>query len=280
MGTVSKLTPAFNSTNLTGGMRTVWVYLPPVYLENTAAKLPVMYMFDGQNLFDASLAFGHVEWQVDEAFDNASAGGRCPDDKVCQSDGDCGGARCDSFREAIVIAPENAGANRLYEYTPTFDAAYNPSGGGDKTLDAFVNDLKPRIDQSYRTLTGPADTGILGSSLGGLMSAYAGVTRANVFGLNGIMSPSTWWNGNIIISKVMGMGQPRPSRVYVDSGDSGDANDDVTQTTMLAQAYANLGYQPGQNLLHIVAPGQDHEELYWAMRLPGALRFLLGPRER
>lgn len=292
-GQVMQFASPFASSVL-GNSRVVWAYLPPVYLENSTVRLPVVYMHDGQNLFEAARAFGGVEWQVDETLDAAAAGGRCQDAgaKACMSDGDCnpgggaGGAavRCESFREAIVIAPENAGAARIYEYTPTFDASYDPSGGADKFLQMLRTELKPRVDTMLRTLPGPADTAVVGSSLGGLLSAYAGVVQPGTFGLVGAMSPSTWWDGRVIIARVMttpaaGAGV-RPLRVYVDSGDAGSSMDGVTDTRALAQAYLARGYLMGQDFLHVVAPGHQHSEGYWAQRLPGALGFLLGARER
>jgi len=293
-GQVMQFASPFASTVL-GNSRVVWAYLPPVYLENTTVRLPVVYMHDGQNLFDAARAFGGVEWQVDETLDAAAAGGRCQDAgaKACMSDGDCNvgggggaGVRCESFRESIVIAPENAGAARIYEYTPTFDASYDPSGGADEFLQMLRTELKPRVDTMLRTLPGPADTAVVGSSLGGLLSAYAGVVQPGTFGLVGAMSPSTWWDGRVIIARVMttpaaGAGAgARPLRVYVDSGDAGSSMDGVTDTRALAQAYLARGYLMGQDFLHVVAPGHQHSEGYWAQRLPGALGFLLGPRER
>lgn len=277
-GQVMQFASPFASTSL-GNSRTVWAYLPPSYLENPTVRLPVAYMHDGQNLFMPG-QFG--DWRVDETLNAAAAGGRCvSDQRACQSDGDCGGARCDSFRETIVIAPENAGSARIYEYTPTPDPSYPDGGGADRYLDFLVGELKPRVDAMLRTLTGAEDTAILGSSLGGLLSAHAGLVRPAVFGLNGVMSPSTWWDRRLIIARVMAFtGTPRPLRVYVDSGDSGNSNDDVDNTRALAAAYQGIGYVSGQNFVHLVAPGHEHTEYYWAQRLPGALSFLLGPRER
>ena len=120
----------------------------------------------------------------------------------------------------------------------------------------------------------------MGSSLGGLASAYAGVTRADVFGLVGEMSPSTWWGGTVILAEVSTTPTrpAKPLRVYVDSGDSGASNDDVVNTTELAARYRKAGYTDAKDLLHVVQPGAQHNEFYWAQRLPAALHFLLGPR--
>ncbi|HXU70629.1 MAG TPA: alpha/beta hydrolase-fold protein [Polyangia bacterium] len=256
-GTVEKLIADWHSTTL-GNDRAVWAYLPPSYAENTRARFPVLYMHDGQNLFDPALAFGGNEWKVDETLNAAAEDG--------------------SIEELIVIGVENTSA-RIYEYTPTTDPTTPGGGGGDLYLKALVDELKPQIDGMLRTIPDRAHTGILGSSLGGLISAYAGVTRPDVYGIVGAMSPSTWWNADVIIGDVGAMPtSARPARVYVDSGDSGTSNDDVTETNMLADTYVNLGYQSGVDFLHVVQAGGQHNEVYWAERLPGALQFLFGPR--
>jgi predicted alpha/beta superfamily hydrolase len=256
-GRVVNLIPSFHSNALDNN-RAVWAYLPPSYDENTRARFPVVYMHDGQNLFDPARAFGGNEWRVDETMDAAAEDG--------------------SIAEAIVIGPENT-AGRIYEYTPTRDASIGDGGGGDRYLQLLVDELKPVVDGMLRTRPDRASTAVLGSSLGGLISAYAGLRRPAVFGLVGAMSPSTWWDNRVILGMVA-MTPPapmRPLRVYVDSGDSGPSRDDVTNTNMLAAQYQTLGYVEGRDFHHVVQAGAQHNEFYWAQRLPGALRFLLGP---
>jgi predicted alpha/beta superfamily hydrolase len=277
-GRVVALVQRFHSTAL-GDDRTIRAYLPPSYDENTRARYPVVYMHDGQNLFDPALAFGGVEWQVDEAFDAAGEAGRCTDGSACGNDGECGAmGACRSTREAIVIGIDNA-PDRIWELTPTRDASIGDGGGADTYLRMMTEELKPAVDGMLRTLPGPGDTAIAGSSLGGLVSAYAGVKEADVFGLVGAMSPSTWWDDRVIIDDVAASpATPRPLRVYVDSGDGGASMDDVTNTRALAQTYDMIGYTPGVDLKHVVQPGGQHNELYWSQRFPGAIAFLLGAR--
>jgi predicted alpha/beta superfamily hydrolase len=256
-GSVVKLIADFHSTTL-GNDRAIWAYLPPSYSENTRARFPVLYMHDGQNLFDPALAFGGNEWKVDETLNAAAEDG--------------------TIEELVVIGVENT-AQRIYEYTPTTDSSTPGGGGGDLYLAMLVTELKPQIDGMLRTLPDRAHTGILGSSLGGLISAYAGVKKPDVYGIVGAMSPSTWWNNTVLIGDVGGMPtSARPARVYVDSGDSGTSNDDVTNTNMLAATYVNIGYTSGVDFLHVVQAGGQHNEVYWAERLSGALQFLFGPR--
>ena len=254
-GQVVVLFQSFHSQYLPDD-RTVWAYLPPSYGENARARYPVLYMHDGQNLFDPSLAFGGIEWGVDETLD--------------------AGAEDGSIAETLVIGIGNTQA-RIYEYTPT-DGGMG-GGGGDLYLKLIASELKPAVDGTLRTNPAVDATGIMGSSLGGLISAYAGTTRPDVFGRVGAMSPSTWWDNDVIVTDVAATkGKPEPLRVYVDSGDSGTSNDDVTDTNILAQTYLNIGFSAGNDFLHVVQPGGQHNEFYWAERLPASFRFLLGPR--
>lgn len=246
----------FASTTL-GNSRGIWVYLPPTYLENARARFPVVYMHDGQNLFDASTAFGGNEWKVDETMDAAAETG--------------------AFREAIVVGPENT-ARRIYEYTPTKDPGYPDSGGGPLYLSFLVDELKPKVDAELRTLPGREHTVLMGSSLGGLVSSWAGTQRADVFGLIGAMSPSTWWDSTVLLTMIPASKTPLPLRAYVDSGDSGASSDDLANTAKLADAYRAKGFVDGKTLEYVVQKGATHSEVYWAQRLPHALEFLLGPR--
>jgi predicted alpha/beta superfamily hydrolase len=256
-GTVTKKYPTFTSQKLPS-TRGVWVYLPPTYVENTESRFGVLYMHDAQNLFSPAIAFGGNEWKVDEAMDAGSEDG--------------------SIRETIVVGVENTAA-RIDELTPTSDPRYG-GGKADQYLAMIVDEIKPVIDKDLRTVPAREETGVMGSSLGGLVSAYAGVRRADVFGLVGAMSPSTWWGGKVILGEVTSLpSRPaRPMRVYVDSGDSGTSNDDVTNTTELAARYRTVGYTDKKDLLHVVQAGAEHNETYWAARLPAALHFLLGAR--
>jgi predicted alpha/beta superfamily hydrolase len=256
-GTVTRKWPSFTSQVLPS-TRSVWVYVPPTYDENTTAKFPVVYMHDGQNLFDPSTAFGGNEWKVDEAM-NA-------------------GAEDGTIREAIVVGIANTSA-RIDELTPTADSRYG-GGKADLYLRMITDELKPLVDRELRTLTGREDTAIAGSSLGGLCSSYASVRRADVFGMAGVFSPSTWWDNRVILGEVATIPQKpaKPIRVYVDSGDAGTSGDGVTDTKELAAKYRAAGYTDDVTLRYVVQPGGQHNEIYWAQRFPAAMRFVLGPR--
>lgn len=231
--------------------RDVVVYLPPSYDENWRERYPVVYMHDGQNLWDDKDAFGGVSWDVVGAMDHGFADA--------------------SIGEAIIVGIDNT-SDRMWEYTPTEGGSYH--GGGAATYVGFIADeVKPVIDRDFRTRGDRASTGIMGSSLGGLVSAYAGVARQETFGLVGAVSPSTWWDNRWIIGQVQAA-PAMPVRVYVDSGNAGPSKDDVTNTADLAAAYRDRG----ADLKYVVQPGAQHNEYWWRQRLPGALAFLVGTR--
>jgi predicted alpha/beta superfamily hydrolase len=292
-GQVVTLFPAFHSTVL-GNDRAIYAYLPASYYENTDATYPVVYMQDGQNLFAAlpdARDRSPIRWNVDLAFDAAAEMGTCSACGVagwaaqplgfapgtCIGDGECPSGDCRTFPEAIVIGVANT-PNRSYEYTPTTDPSFpGTSGGADSYVQMLTDELKPTIDAMLRTRPDAGSTAIAGSSLGGLVSAYAALRRPDVFGLVAAFSPATFWNNDVIISEVAGTlpAPNRPQLVYVDSG-GGPADDDQVDTDMLAAQYLALGYVNGVNFRHVRQPGAFHSETYWAERFPGAMQFLLG----
>lgn len=147
--------------------RRVWIYLPESY-NNSKKKYPVLYMQDGQNVFDeATSAYG--EWGVDEALDTLGS----------------------QHKEIIVVAIDNGGDKRLNEYSP-YDMEQYGKGEGDQYVDFLVQTLKPYIDKHYRTKKDEKNTFIGGSSMGGLISFYAILKYPKVFGGAGVFSPAFW----------------------------------------------------------------------------------------
>ncbi|MCI4671427.1 MAG: alpha/beta hydrolase-fold protein, partial [Bacteroidia bacterium] len=150
--------------------RRIWIYLPPGYNKGRT-RYPVIYMQDGQNLFDASISYSG-EWKVDETMNQL--------------------ARENNFK-AIVVGIDHGGEKRIEEYTPWQHKDY-PSGQGGLYVDFLVNDLKPFIDTHYRTRKGAKNSCIAGSSLGGLIATYAGIKYPKVFGKIASFSPAYWIN--------------------------------------------------------------------------------------
>jgi predicted alpha/beta superfamily hydrolase len=241
-GRVTKLFNAFHSQYLMPD-RGVWAYFPASYDENTTARFPVLYMHDGQNLFDANAPYGG--WKVDQTLNAA--------------------AQDASIREMIVIGIEST-ADRITEYT----GGPAPGAGGDNYRSLIINELKPQVDSMLRTLPGRATTGIMGSSMGGHISAYISATRPDIFGMDGNISTTVF---GVLLSTIGSISGTQRPRVYVDTGTVSDNPIDG-----LYAAYLNVGYVDGVDLKKVVQQGASHNESYWAQRLPGALQFLFGPR--
>lgn len=261
-GTSVDIYPYFQSRNGTlqkvnnfwspqlGNGRTLAIYLPPSYVQNPLKRYPVLYMHDGQNLFEAPTAFGGVEWRVDETANDLINRGL--------------------MDEVIVVGIYNAGANRIYEYTPCCDAGYG--GGGADTYEAFLlQSVKPYVDRTYRTLAPNRNTAIMGSSLGGLVSFYIGRRHPEVFGKAAGLSSSFWWDDSALARQVEAATQKVPIRIYLDAGTNSDG---LEGTTRMRDALVQDGYVQGQDLDFYVAQGAGHNESSWAARLGIPLTYL------
>lgn len=250
------------TSKLLDNTRQVWVYLPPNYHQNPDKKYPVLYAMDGQNVFERGTAFGGQEWKMDEAAQRAMTQG--------------------TMQEAIVVAVSNAGAKRLEEYSHVPDPSHG-GGGAEKFAQFLKTELKPMIDGAYRTELAPEKTGILGSSMGGLVSLYAGLAHSNTFGLIGVLSPSLWWAEKDMI-RMWAENPPefRPSRIWLDMGDRESQTDkdsngvaDVLDNTRALRDI--LQAQGQQGLLYQEISGGTHTEGAWSQRIQSVLEGLLPP---
>jgi predicted alpha/beta superfamily hydrolase len=260
-GTTTDIYPFFNATSGSlfqvsnfvspqfSNSRTLMLYLPPSYNENPLKRYPVLYMHDGQNLFQASTSSFGTEWQVDENINSAVAAGR--------------------MDEVIVVGISNT-ANRIFEYTPCCDASFG--GGGANSYERFLIDtVKPFVDQSFRTLPSKDNTAIMGSSLGGLLSFYVARRNPTVFSKAGGMSSSFWWNSQALTVQVEQSTTRVPVRFYIDAGTS---NDGLTETTRMNNALLADGYVQGVDVNFFVAQGGSHNEASWAARVTTPLQWL------
>jgi len=221
--------------------RRLYVHLPPSYAAGDR-RYPVIYMHDGQNLFDRAIGFAGNEWEVDETFAHLA------EDNI----------------EAIVVGIPNTD-KRFQEYNP-FPHVWG--GTGDQYLAFIVNTVKPIIDRDFRTLPDREHTGTIGSSLGGLISLYAFFQRPDIFGFAGVMSPAFWIGGGAIYPYI----QQQPfveGKIYLDNGTREQS------ARRMKQVLIEKGYRIRHNLLHVVETDGEHNEAAWARRLPNALRFLL-----
>ncbi|MBI3958605.1 MAG: alpha/beta hydrolase [Chloroflexi bacterium] len=241
--------------------REILVYLPPSYAAGKR-RYPVIYMHDGQNLFDDVTSFAG-EWGVDETLDDLSREGI----------------------EAIGVGIPNLGQERLKEYSPFVDRRHG-GGMGDAYVDFIADTLKPLIDSTFRTRPDRAHTGIFGSSMGGLISFYAFFHRPQTFGFVGAMSPAFWFAGGAILPYIRGA-RPNPGRVYLDVGEKESPSArrwwQIPLLRSLRKGHckrvASLLEHKGcdeEHLHFLVDPVGEHNEAAWRRRLPDALRFLLG----
>ena len=245
--------------------RNLVVYLPPSYAAADTRHYPVLYMQDGQNLFDQSTSFSR-EWRVDETMQRLSLEGI----------------------EAIVVGVANS-AQRLAEYSP-FPDDYHGPGRGDLYLAFLADTVKPMIDRDFRILPGRENTGIMGSSMGGLISLYAFFRCSHLFGFAGVMSPSLWYGSGAIFPFVK-RAEYASGRIYLDVGtrEHGGSSKKKEARRRSRRYYASVrrlkrllvkkGYRPVRDLLTVEAQWAGHNEPAWARRLPDALRFLLADRD-
>ena len=230
--------------------RTLRVYLPPGYAESDK-RYPVLYMHDGQNLFDDATSYAG-EWGVDESLDALAREGI----------------------ELIVVGIDHGDDKRINELNawpnPRFGAAENAA-----YTDFVVKTLKPWVDRHYRTRPDRQDTGIMGSSMGGLASHYAVYAYPQVFSKAGIFSPAYWVAGDGVFDWTSAHRLQRDSRLYFVAG--GKEGDDMSGPfeKMLAQLRAAPGPQPALHA-EIVAPA-EHNERFWRDEFPKAVRFLYAP---
>lgn len=231
-----------------GNRRNLLVYTPASY-ERGDARYPVIYMHDGQNLFDPATSFAG-DWGLKTALAWASRRGL----------------------DAIVVGIPNMGAARIDEYTPFMDRKVG-GGSGDRYLDYLINTVKPLVDARFRTLPDRAHTGIAGSSLGGLISLYAYFRHPSVFGFAAALSPALWFANAAILSLVEQA--PRlAGRIYLDVGlQEGDVH--VTLARYLHNVLLAKGYEPHRDLRWVEDEEGRHHESAWGRRFRRALPFLL-----
>lgn len=250
---VRVLADSFRLPQLAGRPRRVWLYLPPGYARHPQRRYPVLYLQDGQNVFDEATAFAG-EWGVDETLNQLAAAS--PAETGC-----------------IVVAVDNGGERRLDEYSPWGNAQYHKGGEGDQYTDFLALTLKPYLDAHYRTLPDAAHTGVAGSSMGALLAFYAGLKYPRVFGRVGVFSPAFWFAKDSLFSYVRRWPAPRASRFYFVAGPA----ESETMLPLMAEA-RNLLRAKGVPASHLrlQAPTDgQHAEWFWRREFGPAYRWLL-----
>jgi predicted alpha/beta superfamily hydrolase len=230
--------------------RRIWIYLPPDYQTETDKHYPVLYMHDGQNLFDATTSFSG-EWEVDESLTD-----------LWTNENDYG---------CIVVGIDNGGVHRIAELTPWANAQY---GGGDGSLyiDFIVETLKPYVDDNYRTFSDRNSTAIGGSSLGGLISYYGLFNRPEVFSKALVFSPSFWFNLNELNNFNNNIDFTEDYRLVLlggqNEGGSMAANINAVESFLLENNF------PESELLKQIDADGAHSEWYWRREFPDAYQWL------
>ncbi len=217
--------------------RKIWIYLPPDY-EESDLHYPVIYMHDGQNLFDTYTSFAG-EWEVDETLNDLFDEG---------------------YKVPIVVGIDNGGSERINEYTPWINPQYG-GGNGDLYVSFIVETLKPYIDEHYRTLAYRESTAIWGSSLGGLISQYAAMKHQDVFSKAGLYSPSYWFSDSVW-TFTQAMGHQHNMRLYQMTGDD-EGGSMVQDTWHMHDTLTLMGFDDTQ-LSTQINPGGHNEQLWRA----------------
>ncbi len=231
-----------------GRKRTVRVYFPPSYA--TRQGFPVIYMFDGQNLFDNSTSFSG-EWGVDEILDS-----------LHYSKG----------FSAIVVGIYHGDGERINEQTP-WPNAQKQGGDGQKMAQFIVKTLKPYMDKHYRTLPDRENTIIAGSSLGGLMSLYMAMEYPEVFGKAVVLSPSLWWSSKAF-DQMGKFKKRRFQKLYLYAG--GNESETMLPNAHKAFDALNLAGFAENELFLSINPEGKHNEEYWGTEFYRSLNWLFG----
>jgi len=250
----------FDSKSLSN-QRTIWVWLPPGYEKDKTQRFPVLYMHDGQNLFDSATAFIGIEWGADETADRLIRAGKIP---------------------AVIIVGIANTPDRMSEYTPWLDKTRQSGGHGDLYAKFLLDEVKPFIDKTYRTKPDRANTAVAGSSLGGLISLHLAMTHPEDFSKCAAISPALMWADGRILKDI----EAKPDRLkgvrlWFDMGTREGRQIEsfgtaAKWTQRLAKALESGGLKPGVDFRYLEVEGGEHNEAAWAARLDQILIFLFG----
>jgi predicted alpha/beta superfamily hydrolase len=244
---VSILQKEFLIENLNTISHKVWVYLPPNY-HSSNKKYPVIYMHDAQNLFDAKTSYAG-EWNVDETLNEIYK---------------------KTSKGVIVVGIENGGAERINEYTPWQHEKYG-GGKGEIYINFIIKTLKPYIDTTYRTKSQQKHTGLIGSSLGGLISYYGGLKYPSVFGKIGALSTSFWFSNEVIKFTKENGNLNNVKLFLLVGGKEGESMDMDTQK--MEKLLLETGFKQ-RNLIAKVNPEGNHNEAFWRSEFKEVVSWL------
>lgn len=236
--------------------RRIWIYLPPDYRQ-TSKRYPVIYMHDGQNLFDESTSYCG-EWKVAKSINRLM--------------------RERKSKGAIVVGIDNGGENRENEYSP-WRGINVKENLGSKYVDFIVSYLKPIIDSNLRTLPDRENTCVAGSSAGGLISYYAVLRYPNIFGSAAIFSPSFWYSRKKVRDFLKKADLSAGVKIYMDVGtcEEDNAEDYLNDTVYISKMFDK---KKGVRQKLVIVDGAEHNEKEWAERFPQAFLWLFPFRKQ
>lgn len=263
--------------------RNLYVYLPRGYDEHSDKRYPVLYLHDGQNVFEAFVEDSYAgSWRADEAADSLIRSGK--------------------MRECIIVGVSNGNAERLSEYMPPYSsfkpkqvaaklrkvtkkAAQNLpkpiTGKADKAFAYYQNEVDSYVSETHRTLEGRDHRATCGSSMGGLFSAYIAWEEPQFAKHHALMSTSFWITrnekGKLETVERFRTGDKRDVRIWLDSGTgdpSTDSDDNMASTERVYEALIANGYEEGDDFQYYVDQGAIHHESAWASRLDKVFPFL------
>ncbi len=241
--------------------RTLTVWLPPGYDDDPQARFPVLYLHDGQNVFDAERATFGVSW------DAHTTAGRL--------------IRAGRLRPVILVGIDHT-PQRSDEYTVQLDTGENAGGSGKLYARFVLDEVKPFIDAAYRTAPDRRHTGVIGSSLGGLITLSMARLHPQRFGLCGVLSPSLWWGRGKELHEVETNGSwLRRMRLWLDMGTregkrGGHLTPEIGRTRRLVACFDAAGLLPGRDYCYWEVAGGEHNEAAWAARFDKLLLFFFG----
>jgi predicted alpha/beta superfamily hydrolase len=233
------------------------VYVPQAFNDDPNRFFPVLYLHDGQNLFDPDTSFikGNY-WRVGETADAMIASGQT--------------------EPLVIVGIYNNGEKRIDEYTPVEDRRLG-GGKADAYGQMIVDELRPFIARQYRTLAGPENCGMGGSSLGGLVTIYLGMRYPEIIGKLAILSPSVWWRDRVILGFVERLRQKTRQKIWLDIGTS-EGRRGLTDVRSLKRLLLKKGWRMGKDLEYREIEGGKHSEYAWADRVGPLLKFLFPRR--
>lgn len=243
-------------SRILGNERTIVVYLPPGYEHSADARYPVLYMQDGQNLFDEGTSYAGVEWKLDEAAQMLISEGK--------------------IKPIIIVGIYNT-PDRTAEFTPP------PWGRAGLYGRFIVEELKPFVDRTYRTLPDRANAAIGGSSLGALATLFIAKANKDVFSQIAILTPFLRIDGKPVVDSPVDVGALKNTRVWLDMGPSPAKNypgdDPLGDARGLVKQFDAAGLKRDVDYRYVEVPDGEHSESSWQLRAPQVLMFLFAAEQ-